>query len=157
MMFKTHFGETVTVVLAMVMGVIMSVSSIFVDHLEVNFPNFFKVWGMITLVILLASVLIPYKDWSRKFAALFPVREGGTAYRLIDNIIPSLVLNTCNTVIVSACMILYNPEIPAEAQVSAWTAGIVHDWPIMFVISYLGALIAEAVGVKVAEKYCKVS
>lgn len=55
-MFKSHFGETVTVVLAIVM------------------------------VIIFVSVIIPYKDWSVKFTALFH----------------ALILNTCNTVIVSA-------------------------------------------------------
>jgi len=34
MMFKSYFGETVTVVLAIVMGLIMSLASIVVDHLR---------------------------------------------------------------------------------------------------------------------------
>ena len=39
MMFKSHFGETVTVVLAIVMGIIMALASIFVEHLDFNFSN----------------------------------------------------------------------------------------------------------------------
>ena len=45
MMFKSHFGETVTVVLAVVMGFIMSLASIIVDHLAFNWSNVFMIWG----------------------------------------------------------------------------------------------------------------
>lgn len=153
-MFKSHFGETVTVVLAVVMGVIMSLSSIIVDHLAFHFSNVFKIWAMITLVILLASMVIPYKEWSGKFTGLFHLKEGSISYKLVNNIVPSLILNTANTVIVSAANIFYNEAIPAEIQMEEWTQGLIHDWPIMFVISYLAAFVAEAAGKWVARKYC---
>ena len=63
-MFKNYFGETVIVVLAILMGFIMSLASVVVNHQAINFSNVFKIWAMITLVILLASILIPYKEWS---------------------------------------------------------------------------------------------
>lgn len=87
MMFRTHYGETVTVVLAMVMGLIMAIAAIIVDHLAFHYSNVFKIWSMITMVVLVVSIL--------------------------------------------------------------------HDWPIMFVVSYLGAFVAEAVGVRVANRYCR--
>ncbi|MBR1780638.1 MAG: hypothetical protein IJ751_04450 [Oscillospiraceae bacterium] len=150
MMFRNHFEETVTVVLAIVMGLIMSVASIFVDHLAFHFSNLFRNWAMITMVILLVSIALPYKEWSARFTGRFPVRRGGIPYRLIDNILPSLILNTCNTLIVSAANIFYNEMIPAQEQMGHWLHGIVHDWPIMLVVSYLGAFLAEAIGVRVA-------
>lgn len=154
MMFKSYFGETVTVVLAIVMGLIMSLASIVVDHLEFHFPNIFKIWAMITLVILLASIIIPYKDWSEKFVTLLRLKEGSISYKLADNLLPSLILNTCNTLIVSAANIFCNEAIETEIQMERWLQGVIHDWPIMFVISYFAAFIAEAAGKYAAGKYC---
>lgn len=154
MMFKNHFGETVTVVLAIVMGFIMSFAVIVVDHLELHFSNVFQIWAMVTLVILLVSAVVPYKEWSARFTSLFHLSEGSIAYRLVDNILPSLILNTFNTMVVSAASVFFNGAIPAPDQAGVWLQGILHDWPITFVISYLAAFVAEAVGKLVAERNC---
>lgn len=156
-MFKSHYGETVTVILAIVIGLLMSLASMVVDHLPFNYSNVFKIWAMITLVVLIASIFIPYKAWSARFTGLFPVEQGSIGHKLIDNILPSLILNTCNTLAVSAANILYNEAIPAELQLAEWGQSIIHDWPIMFIVSYIGAFIAEAVGVYVANRYCEPS
>lgn len=153
-MFKSHFGETVTLVLAIVMGFIMSVASVIVNHRGFNFSNVFKIWSMITTVIILASIIFPYKDWSGKFTALFHVKEESISYKLIDNILPSVILNTCNTVIVSAVNIFYNEAVPAELWVGEWIHAVLHEWPVMFVISYFAAFAAEALGKWTARKYC---
>ena len=152
MMFKSHYGETVTVVLALVMGFIMSLAVIAVDHLPLHFGNVFSIWAMITLVILLVSILIPYKDWSGRLTKKVCGDEGSVAYKLIDNILPSLILNTFNTVIVSAANVLFNEAIPVELRMGEWTQGILHDWLITFVISYVAAFIAEAAGKWVADR-----
>ena len=151
-MFKNHFGETVIIVLAIVMGLIMSVTSAVVNHLALNFSTIFKLWAMITLVILLASILIPYKEWSAKITGVIIHNKKSFFYKLIDNILPSLILNTCNTVIVSGANILYNEAIPADVQLEKWIEGIIHDWPIMFIVSYFAAFIAEAAGIWVAKR-----
>jgi len=151
-MFKNHFGETVIVVLAILMGLIMSIASIMVNRMAFNFSNVFKIWAMITLVILLASIFIPYKEWSSKITRAIVHSQKGALYQLIDNILPSLILNTCNTVIVSAANIFFNETIPAQMQFEKWVEGIIHDWPIMFVVSYFAAFIAEAAGIWVAKR-----
>ncbi len=151
MMLKSHFGETVTVVLAILMGFIMAFAAVIAGHLAVNFSNVFKIWAMITLVILLASILMPYKDWSARLTGTVVHNKESILYKIVDNILPSLILNTCNTVVVSGANILYNEAIPAEAQMGAWMEGIIHDWPIMFVVSYFAAFLAEAAGIWVAE------
>lgn len=153
-MFRNHFGETVTIILAIIMGLIMAFAVIVIDHLAINFSTVFQIWSMITLVILLVSTVIPYKTWSAKFTALFHLREGSLAYRMVDNILPSLILNTFNTVIVSATSIFFNESIPVSEQIGVWLQGILHDWPITFVISYFAAFVAEAVGKLVAERNC---
>lgn len=154
MMFKSHFGETVTIVLAIVMGGIMALASVIVEHLDFNFSNIFKIWSMITMVILLVSIIFPYKEWSERFTALFGAKEGSIVYKLIDNVLPSLILNTCNTVIVTAANILYNEAIPTELQTGKWIEGVLHNWPIMFVISYFAAFAAVAAGKWTAQRYC---
>ncbi len=113
MMFKSHFGETVTVVLAILMGFIMAFAAVIADHLAVNFSN---IWAMITLVILLASILMPYKDWSARLTGTVVHNKESILYKIVDNILPSLILNTCNTVVVSGANILYNEAVPAEVQ-----------------------------------------
>lgn len=152
-MFKNHYTETLLVVLSIVMGLIMAISVIIIDGLGFNFSTVFSNWSMITMVVLLTSIFVPYKAWSARFVRLFKVREGSLLWKLIDGIIPSLVLNTLNTVIVAAANILYNEAIPVEAQVPAWISGVVHDWPITFVISYFAAFVAEWCGKKVADRY----
>ena len=51
-MLKDHFGETLLLVLALVMGLLMSVAVILLDGIPFNLPNIFKIWAMITLVII---------------------------------------------------------------------------------------------------------
>ena len=153
-MFKNHYGETVTVVLAIVMGLIMAFAVVIVDGLEFHFSNIFSIWAMITLVILLVSAVLPYKEWSARFTGLFHLREGGAAYRAVDNLLPSLILNTFNTAIVSAANIFYNESIPASAQAGIWLDGVLRSWPVTFVISYFAAFAAEEAGKYIAARYC---
>ena len=155
MMFKNHYGETITVVLSIVMGLIMAFAVIMVDHLPLNFSHVFPIWAMVTLVILLVSIVIPYKAWSARITAMLRLREGSIPCRLVDNILPSLILNTFNTTVVSATSIFFNEAIPASEQAGVWVQGIIHDWPITFVISYFAAFAAEAAGKAAAEHYCK--
>lgn len=138
------------------MGFIMAFAVITVDHLKLNFSTVFHIWSMITLVILLVSAVIPYKEWSAQFTTLLHLSEGSIAYRMVDNILPSLILNTFNTVIISAASVFFNDTIPASEQVEMWFNGIRHDWPITFVISYFVAFAAEAVGNYVATRYCSI-
>ena len=152
-MFKNQFFETVIIVLAICMGLFMSLFSILVEGKPFNYSTVFTSWSMITMVILLASIFIPYKAWSAKVVGLFPVKEGSLPYKFLDNIIPSAVLNTCVTICVSAANILYNVDIPAAEQMGRWGHAIVHDWPLMFVVSYFFAFLAEYIGVKVAKHY----
>ncbi len=62
-MFKSQYGLTVTVVLAVVMGLMMSFVAIWIDSLALNISVVFKNWSMITLVILLVSMFVPYQKW----------------------------------------------------------------------------------------------
>ena len=154
-MLKDHFGETLLLVLALVMGLLMSVAVILLDGIPFNLPNIFKIWAMITLVIILVSIVLPYKSWSAAFCCRLGLREESLGWKLADGIVPSLVLNTINTVVVSAANIFYNEAIPVSEQLGRWLHGIIRDWPITLVISYFVAFVAEYCGKLVAEKYAK--
>mgnify|MGYP003585222682 FL=1 len=155
-MFKSHYGMIVTVVLSIMMGIIMALVAVMVDGLAFNFSNVFKIWAMITLVILLVSIFIPYKKWGEKSAAGLRLKEGTLAFKLASAIIPTLILNSFITVIVSAANILYNEAIPQIMQSTVLLAGILHDWPIMLVISYFAAFLSEAAGKSVAGRYAEI-
>ena len=154
-MLKTHYGETLLLVLALVMGLLMSVAVILLDGIPFHLSNIFKIWAMITLVIILVSMVLPYKSWSAAFCRRLGLREGSLGWKLADGIVPSLVLNTFNTVVVSAANIFYNEAIPVSEQLGRWLHGIIRDWPITLVISYFVAFVAEYCGKLAAEKYAK--
>lgn len=154
-MLKDHFGETLLLVLALVMGLLMSVAVILLDGIPFNLPNIFKIWAMITLVIILVSIVLPYKSWSAAFCRRLGLREERLGWKLADGIVPALVLNTFNTVVVSAANIFCNETIPAAEQMGHWLHGIIRDWPVTLVISYFVAFVAEYCGKLVAEKYAK--
>ncbi|MBP3804413.1 MAG: hypothetical protein J6I76_11055 [Oribacterium sp.] len=149
-MFKDHHTETVVVVLSVVMGLLMAVAAIIIDGLDMNYGNIFKLWGMITLVILMVSIFIPYKRWSSIVLEKTGIKEGTIIYKAADGIIPTLVLNTIITVLVSAANILYNENIPYDLRMNHWISGMIHDWPLTFVVSYFVSYIAAYIGEIVA-------
>ena len=155
MFLKSHMGSVMTVVIALVMGIIMAVAAIIVGHLGFNISNFFKIWAMITLVVLLVSLVIPYQKWGAGLAAKLGCREGSLAFRLVSAIVTALVINTCMTVCLSAANILYNDQIPREAQMGVWVSSMLHDWPIMLVISYVASFPSELIAMKVARSCVK--
>lgn len=152
MFLRNHRGTVIILIIALVLGLIMTFAALIVDKLAFNYSNIFKIWAMIALSIILVSLFVPYKAWGERLAKLCGCREGTAPFKLISGIVPSLVLNTFITVLVSAANILYNPAIPAEHQMGEWISGMLHDWPITLVISYLASFIAEFAGVKVAER-----
>lgn len=123
-MFKDHYSETVVVVLAIVMGIIMAIAAIIIDGSDFNFGNIFKIWAMVTLVILLVSIFVPYKAWSEALLRKLRITENSFWYKVLDGIIPTLVLNTVITVFVSAANILFNESIPEDIRTMHWICQI---------------------------------
>lgn len=152
MFLKNHFGAIVTVILSIIMGAAMSLAAVVWDHMEFNFSNVYKVWSMITLTVLMASLVLPYKMWGDRIGRLLSLREGTVIYKAVTALVPTLILNTCNTLLVVGANVFYNPEIPAELQPHAYISGVLHDWPFMLVISYCISFLAEAVGTAYAKK-----
>ncbi len=154
-MLKNHHTETTVLVLALVMGILMAAAVMLLDGVPFNISNLFQIWAMITLVILLVSIFVPYKAWSARFCRAVGCKPGTLGWKLADGIVPSLILNTFNTCVVSAANIFYNETIPASEQFSHWLSGCLHDCPITFVISYFVAFLAEYCGNLVASHYAE--
>ena len=154
-MYQDHFTQTVVTILAIVIGCIMAFAACFVDHLSLNYGTIYKLWGMITLTVLLVSSFVPYKKWSKNLLDALSVKEGTLWYKLLDNIVPTICLNTFITVMVSGANILFNESIPGADRMNEWIHTMLHDWPITFVISYFAAFAAEYCGVFVAKRNSK--
>lgn len=155
MFFKNHFGMIVTIVVAIVMGLCMSIAVAVVDGIDINYSVIFRTWSMVTNTVLLVSLLIPYTAWSREITDTMHLKEGTLAQKLVSGILPSIILNTFNTGLVSAASIFFNETIPAELQMNMWIHGFLHDWPIMFLVSYVVSFFAEYVGVSIAKIFVR--
>ena len=151
-MLKSHFSMIVTVVLALIMGIVMSVAAILIDHLPFHICNLYKICGMVVLNVIVISLFVPYQKWSEMLCSRLGLQKETIPYTLVSNLIPTLIFNTANTLFISGANIFFNDMIPKEAQLGAWLGGIVKDWPVMFVISFAAALIAGKIGVSTAQK-----
>ncbi len=151
MYLKNHFGMIVTIVVAIIMGLCMSIAVAVIDGIEINYSTIFRNWSMVTNVVLLVSLFIPYTVWSKDITKALNLKEGTLAQKLVAGILPSIILNTFNTGMVSAASIFFNETIPAEMQMDIWIQGFLHDWPIMFLVSYVISFFAEFVGINVAK------
>ncbi|MGM9911607.1 MAG: ATPase [Lacticaseibacillus absianus] len=125
------------------------------NHLPFNWVNLFELTAEISLIVFVFSLFIPYNAWGDWFAGLFHLKEGSLAFKLVQGIIPSVVLNSANTFICTAASIFYNEAIPKAARVSAYLDGCKKAWLPCFVVSYIASFAAVWLGSKVAEKYAK--
>ena len=83
------------------------------------------------------------------------MKEGAVAFKLVQGIIPSAVLNTLNTFICTGASIFYNESIPKAARMTAYLNGCKEAWIPCFIVSYIASFAAVWLGKKVAEKYVK--
>lgn len=107
------------------------------------------------MIVFVFSLFIPYNAWGDWFAGLFHLKEGSLAFKLVQGIIPSVVLNSSNTFICTAASIFYNEAIPKAARMSAYLDGCKKAWLPCFVVSYIASFAAVWLGSKVVEKYAK--
>lgn len=155
MFYKSHFGTILTSILSMFMGLVMAIFIIFLNHLPFNWVNLFELTAEINLIVFFFSLFIPYNAWGDWFAGLFHLQEGTVAFKLVQGIIPSAVLNTLNTFICTGTSIFYNESIPKPARMTAYLNGCKEAWIPCFIVSYIASFVAVWLGKKVAEKYVK--
>lgn len=153
MFFKSHFGTIVISVLSLFMGLVMALAVIIVNHLPMVWTQIFQLWAEIFWIVFVVSLFIPYNAWGDGLAKLFHLKEGSTAFALVQAIIPSVILNSFNTFICVGQSIFYNHEIPQVARMSIWWNSSISTWWIFFLVSYVASFIAVWLGKTIAKCY----
>lgn len=156
--YKNHFGMIISSVVAICISLIMATSAIFVDKLTFTLPLLVKNWGTAFLVISLTGMIFPLTDWSFALGRKMGLKPETLPHVLLENFVATLFFNTTATIVLTAVNVFHNPEI--EGAVAAgflpsvqavFLKGVIHDWPIMFVISYIFAFFVTKAAIKIAK------
>lgn len=153
MFYKSYFGTILTTVLSLFMGLVMAITVIFINGLQFNWVNLFQLTAEIAAIVFVVSLFIPYNAWGDWFAGLFHLKEGSLSFKLVQGIIPSVVLNSFNTFICTGASIFYNQAIPKAGRLSAYLSGCEKAWLPCFVVSYIASFVAVWLGSLVAKRY----
>lgn len=155
--YKNHFGMVISSVVAICISLIMAVAAIFVAHLEFSIPSIVKNWGTAFLTISLTGMLLPLADWGFALGRKFGLKPETLPHVLLENAVATLFFNTTATLVLTAVNVFNNPAIEGAVAAGAlpsvtavFWSGVIHDWPIMFVISYIFAFFVTKLAIKVA-------
>lgn len=148
--FRNHFGMVVSIIIALILSLCMSATATVKTALSagvaVEVEGLVRNWGTAFLVIMLISVLLPVKMWGDRFAAAIGLKEGTLPFGLSSNLIPTLFYNT------GATLVLVGVNVGFSAPF--YWAAVAGDYLLMFVISYVLSLVAERLGMLIAQKAC---
>lgn len=150
MYFKNHFGMVVSTIVALFLTFWMAIIAIFLFGLDRDLVTWYRTWSVVFLTIMLCTFIFPSKVWGDKFALKCGLKANTLPFGLVSNIIPTLIYNTAAQAALPAVNIFYNPNIPSEAQFGVWLEAAASSWVTMFFISYIIAMIGEAIAVKAA-------
>lgn len=157
--YKNHFGMIISSVVAICISFIMATTAIFVAHLTFSVPALIKNWGTAFLTITLTGMIFPLTDWSFKLGRVFKLKPETLPHVLLENAVATLFFNTTATLVLTGVNVFGNEAIEAAVAVGAapsvsaiFWQGVLHDWPIMFVISYVFAFFVTKMALKIAQK-----
>ncbi len=155
--YKNHFGMIISSVVAICISLIMATAAIFVAKLEFNPALLIKNWGTAFLVITLTGMIIPLTDMSFALCRKIGLKPETLPHVLVENAVATLFFNTTATLVLTAVNVFYNPSIEAAVAAGAlpsvsavYWQSVIHDWPIMFVISYIFAFFVTKAALKIA-------
>lgn len=148
--FRNHFGMVVSIIIALILSLCMSatatVKTALMPGAAVQLETLVRNWGTAFLVIMLISVFLPLKMWGDQFAAAVKLRQNTLPFGLVSNLIPTLFYNT------GATLVLVGVNVGFSAPY--YWAAVAGDYLLMFVISYVLSLVAERLGMVIAQKAC---
>lgn len=159
--YKNHFGMIVSSVIAICVSLVMATAAIFVDHLTFTIPLWVKNWGTAFLVITICGMIFPLTDWSFALGRKLNLKPETLPHVLLENTVATLVFNLFATLILAGVNIFNNPEIagaieagflPYASVNDMYIHTVLHDLPIMFVISFICAFFITKVAIRVAKK-----
>ncbi|MGN0747385.1 MAG: hypothetical protein ACI4ML_11965 [Aristaeellaceae bacterium] len=148
--FRNHFGMVVSIIIALILSLCMSatatVKTALMAGAAVQVETLVRNWGTAFLVIMLISVFLPVKMWGDQFAAAVKLRQNTLPFGLVSNLIPTLFYNT------GATLVLVGVNVGFSAPY--YWAAVAGDYLLMFAISYVLSLVAERLGMVIAQKAC---
>lgn len=148
--FRNHFGMVVSIIIALILSLCMSatatVKTALMAGTAVQAETLVRNWGTAFLVIMLISVFLPVKMWGDQFAAAVKLRHNTLPFGLVSNLIPTLFYNT------GATLVLVGVNVGFSAPY--YWAAVAGDYLLMFEISYVLSLVAEWLGMVIAQKAC---
>ena len=148
--FRNHFGMVVSIIIALILSLCMSatatVKTALMAGAAVQAETLVRNWGTAFLVIMLISVFLPVKMWGDQFAAAVKLRHNTLPFGLVSNLIPTLFYNT------GATLVLVGVNVGFSAPY--YWAAVAGDYLLMFVISFVLSLVAERLGMVIAQKAC---
>lgn len=159
--YKNHFGMIVSSVIAICVSLVMSVAAIFVDHLTFSIPLWIRNWGTAFLVITICGMIFPLTDWSFAIGRKLGWKPETLPHVLLENTIATLVFNLFATLVLAGVNIFANAEIagaieagflPYKSVTDMYISTVLHDLPIMFVISFVAAFFITKLAISVAKK-----
>lgn len=144
-------------ILQVQISLIMATAAIFVAHLEFSVPSLIKNWGTAFLTISLTGMLLPLTDWSFALGRKLGLKPETLPHVLLENGVATLFFNTAATIVLTAVNVFNNPAIEGAVAAGAlpsvsavFVSGVVRDWPIMFVISYIFAFFVTKLAIRIA-------
>ena len=159
--YKNHFGMIVSSVIAIFVSLIMSTSAIIVDHLTFSIPLWIKNWGTAFLVITICGMVFPMTNWSFALGRKLGLKPETLPHVLLENTIATLIFNLFATLVLAGVNIFGNAEIagaiagghlPFNSVGEMYVKTVLHDLPIMFVISFIAAFFITKLAIAVAKK-----
>ena len=108
--WKSHHDMIVNATLAFLMGFFMGVSILLIEHTPINWVSLVTIWAKITFVVTVILMVLPVGSWGSSFAELCKCKNGSIAYTLVENLVPTFIINTVLAAVVPALGIFYNNE-----------------------------------------------
>lgn len=157
--YKNHFGMVVSSVIAICVSFIMAASAIVVDQLTFTIPLFLRNWGTAFLVITFTGMIFPLTPWAWSLCKKFGLKPDTFPHIMVENTVNTLFFNTTATLVLAAVNIFDNAGI--EAAIAAgylpfanvtemYIKTCIHDWPIMFIISFVVAFFVTKLALRIA-------
>jgi hypothetical protein len=140
--FKNHFGMVMSLIIALILSICMATTAIVWDHLPFSIELLLRNWGTAFLTIAIISIILPVKRWGDLFAGVLKLKPRTLPFGLLSNLIPTFFYNTGATLVLVGVNVTFTA--PFYWQV------VLHDYLMMYLVSYVLSLIAEGIALKLA-------
>ncbi len=157
--YKDHFGMIMSHVVALILSLLMASAAIIVGGRAFVAVDWVKNWGTAFLTITITGMLIPCTPIAMALGHKLNIKPDSFTQTLLTSFVSTIFFNTTATLVLAAVNVFGNAEIEAAVaaghipSVSAvFLQSCIHDWPIMFVISFIASIPVSMLAFKIAQK-----